>query len=263
MSWEQDEVRKISVGHTTRSVKNGRTVSEDLYVEREVPAPYDRIIAQLIAEDDQAEEDHGHEAVRRHSYARRVLNSFYEEILSYDDEAALFRSKVLTPLLQRQIVGVEDNYGPSVMQTVSEYQGIPTIEQATKFYLRHDPCHPRTIPNFRRTIIHIPEARWHLGVVLGHHLVGDPNAYNKNLPYQDVFKKYAEEQRKAGNKDVNNDTSYDDESGDDDEGEIPPESIPLFNYAEVRVIVELHLEEFFAPELERVVRISLLSPTFH
>ena len=151
-----------------------------LSMHMQVPAPYDRIISQLILEDEHAEEDYGHEAGRWQSYARRVLNFLWKEIRGFDEkfDKKESRPKSLTPILQRQLEGAEDNYSPSVRDSVSTEEGkTPTIEQATHFYLRDDPAHPRWILNFRRNIIYIPEARWHLGTLLGAHAVGDPECH--------------------------------------------------------------------------------------
>ena len=260
MLWKKSELRSILVGHWESDAGDNQPEERVVYVDTKVPAPYDRIIAQLLSEDEHAEEDHGHEAVRRQSYVRRVLNSFWEEIVSYEGGPAVFRSKILTPLLQRQIAGVEENYSPSVMESVSGSKDPPTIQQATMFYLRHDPCNPRWIQNIRRTMVHIPEARWHLGVLMGHNLVGDADAYNKVRANMDVLTAYAKAQAKAGNKDANHDTKYDEEGWEGDEDEsVEPEVVPVFNDAEVQVIVDENLEDFFAPELERVVRIPSYS----
>ena len=248
MSWETDELRPIQVGHR----------ESDAYQAREIPAPYDRIVAQLIQEDEHAEEDHGHEALRRQSYARRVLNSFWKEIKQYDGEPKHFRPKSLTPLLQRQLAGVEENYSPSVMQAVSNGQGTPTIEQATHFYLRDDPCVVRWIPNFRRNLVHIPEARWHLGIVLGENAAGDPVPYGRVRTNMDVLARYAKQQAEEAGDDAVGDTNDEEDDEYADEAEIDPESIPVFNEAEVQVIVNERLEKFFSPELERVVGVSRL-----
>ena len=258
MSWKRFETRTVMVGIVGSKWRNGERVMEpNSPLPSCIPAPYDRIVAQLIAEDEHAEHDDSHEAVRRQSYARRVLNSFWMEIREYRYETGplwKFRPKSLTPLLQRQLAGVEENYSPSVRESVSQGNGTPTIEQATHFYLRDDPTIPRWIPNFRRNLIYIPEARWHLGVVLGVHAIGDPQAFEQVRRNSDLITKNIQKQAENGARNLDTNDEQDNEYSDEEE--IDSVDIPRFNDLEVSVIVNERLEKFFAPELELVVRVS-------
>lgn len=158
-----------------------------------------------------------------------------------------FRSKVLTPILQRQLWGIYDGYGPSVREAIpisrsatpnsDEDEPTITILDATKFYLSEDPVDPALIPNYRRNLIYIPEARWHLGVMMGkHEKVGTGAYYNKVRDNHDRI--------------IN---ALDEEDDSSEEG------IALLRPAEVEAIFDEELEDFFRPELARVVRI-LSSP---
>jgi hypothetical protein len=53
---------------------------------------------------------------------------------------------------------VEENYGLSVRDAMSNGEGNPTIYDATNFYLSNDITDPYWIPNFRCNLLHIPEA---------------------------------------------------------------------------------------------------------
>jgi hypothetical protein len=142
MAWEKNELRTIQVGKVRSKRVKGKVVNEVTWVEKQIPAPYDRIVAQLIREDEHGKCNRGHEALRRQSYVQRVLDTFWLEIDLYDGDSVAFRSKALTPLLQRQLWGVEENYSPSVREVVRNGKGTPNIAQVTTFYLHDDPTDP-------------------------------------------------------------------------------------------------------------------------
>lgn len=175
-------------------------------------------------------QDLGYEAQRRMSFAQIILTALKAELTTYfahaDADPAAFRSYVLTPLLQRQLWGVEENYEPMVRAAVSNGSGDPTIEQATDFYLGEDPCNPSWIQTYRRNLVYIPEARWHLGIVLGTCAIGNAKAYRLVREHTDEI-----------------------EPSPRTEAGFPP-----FNAAEVSVIVLERLQSFFDPELARQVR---------
>jgi hypothetical protein len=248
MSWERGELRTIVVGTTVSIKVDGKTRTDFIKYQVLVPAPYDRIVAQLIAEDIHAKTDSGHEVLRRQTYAQVVLDKFWKEIKGYKGEAVNFRSKVLTPILQRQLWGVEENYGPALRLAVAGAPKNPTIAQATQFYLENDPTDPDWIPTFRRNLIYIPEARWHLGFVLGNYTVDDVTAYDsvrKNVDqiYKSMQKIAAIRARNkaAGKAAVKPKPTEDTE-------------VPELGILETYIIFSEHLDDFFEPELKRVVR---------
>ena len=74
--------------------------------------------------------DHGHlsgayEAQRHWSYVVQVMNAFGDELMEQRQlendgpHAPAWRSKVLTPILQRQLNGVSDVYAPALRVGVS------------------------------------------------------------------------------------------------------------------------------------------------
>ena len=158
-----------------------------------------------------------------------VLDAFGAELTSVRSTTANFRSKVLTPILQRHLQGVPDHYAPQVSLVISANDDV-TIGDATKFYLGQDPTDPQWIPTYRRNILYVPEVRWHLCVVLGKVKLGDADAYNRiRREHDDLI------------------------NGHRDDGSDEDDSTIAFGEAEVDVIVQDGLEEYFAEELANVV----------
>jgi hypothetical protein len=239
MHWAPRELRTIEVGKSRK--RTNKDTRDIICTTHRIPAPYNRIVSQLSLEMKHAEceIDKSHEARRRESYAKRTLDLFGKEVMTYNGPPAAFRSKILTPILQRQLWGVTDVYTPALRSAIaSGDDDIPTILDMTTFYLTEDPADAELIPNFRQTLIYCPEVRWHLGHVLGYITIGDPVTYKKIRANQDIL---AADLTRLNE--------------DDPEGE---EEILPFSAAEVRVIVDERLEEFFKPELESVVSASCL-----
>lgn len=251
MSWVPGELRSVEIG-TPRKLAR-RDAYQTKYHARQVPAPYDRIICQLLAEDRHGEANGGHEARRRQSYARRVLDKFVVELKAYDGPAADFRSYVLSPILARQLLGVPDSYANSLLECVSSLapddihhniESAVSIGDATEFYLAEDPTDPELIPQYRMNMLTIVEAMWHLSVVMGAIPEGSGGGYNSVQHHHDRLMEDLKGIRwLAGN------------SGGQGEN-------PRFNVFEVEMIIACRVEAFFAQELELVVcpiRMCILS----
>ena len=151
---------------------------------------YHELVCQLVSEDIHSETNTCHEAARRGAYARRVLDAFAEELNQIKDcsDSAMvrFRSKVLTPIVQRQKSGVPDFYTPAARRGVKGSPGPLTIEEATSFYLGEDPTDPRIIPYYRRSILLLPHVRWFLGFLMKAPPDNGANEYYANvLDHQD------------------------------------------------------------------------------
>lgn len=204
------------------------------WANRYVPVPYDRIVSQLIHEALHGEIDKSHEARRRQEYALRVLNAFGDEIYPRKGQWASFRPKSLTPILQRQLWGVEDCYAPSVQDAVASSSKFPTISDATRFYLADDPTDPAFCATYLRNICYVTLARWHLAILLGKVAVGDEDAY---VTFRENTDSMVQQLVDAGD---------DQDDGDDME-------VPGFRQEEVIVIMEEHLSSFFVDELEQNV----------
>lgn len=171
------------------------------YKTRYIPVPYARIAHQLYHEHTHGEVSLVYEAQRRGDYAARVLDAFGMEIrackhLETDGpHAGRWHSAVLTPILQRQIYGIPDTVASWAHEGIKYALRDPpadkndgngghndddddddnrnlTIYDVTKFYPSGDPLNPQTIPIFRRNLLLIREARWHLAVLSG---VADQN----------------------------------------------------------------------------------------
>jgi len=93
-----------------------------------------------------------------------------------------------------------------------------------------------------RNLLYIPEVRWHLCIVLGKVKPRDTDAYNRiRCEHNDLINAHQD------------DTSDDNGSNDDD-------STTVFGKAEVAVIVQDKLEEYFAEELANMI---CTNPLFH
>ena len=119
----------------------------------DIPFIYIQLISQLVAEDEHAGENDGHEALRRQTYAQQVLDYVGKELRSVKGNAVEgFRSKVLNPILQCYLQGVPDSYAPSICAAISDEEEV-TIADATLFYLAWDPVDPTFIPHYRRNLL--------------------------------------------------------------------------------------------------------------
>jgi hypothetical protein len=70
MNWESHELRRFEQGHSVTKIVDDRQVTEVVWLEQLIPAPYDRILSQLLHEDAHAEVDHAHEALRCQAFVR-------------------------------------------------------------------------------------------------------------------------------------------------------------------------------------------------
>ena len=257
MDWKEGDLRPVKLKQTKRS--RGKSRPKTVETPYKLPPPYHRLVSQLVCEIDFADSYYTHEAHRRQAYAEEVLDAFGWELnglKSTTDPAMMaFRSIVLTPILQRQLFGISDAYTPYVRSTIlgddddteptiEDVDTKLTIEVVTKFYLGEDPIDPVNIPTYRRNLIYLPEARWHLGLtmkVLGE--TPEPKAlglyFSKIQDHHDIIMKALQD----------NEIKYDDDG------------FPLLSHAERSAIIEEQLELFFAEELARPVRhILLLAP---
>ena len=199
----------------------------------QLPIAYHQIIHQLKMERRHGSHHNtGHEAQRRAVYAGETLDALGRELFNPSlVGGANFRSKVLNPELQRQMHGVPSHYTPVVRRAVANGDREVTIRDATEFYLKHDPVDPRMIPVFRRNLIYIPEARWHLGIVMGVTKPDSVPSFNRIHKNQD---RIMEALQKGPNP-------------SDDTG------VPLLNATELEVLYEEKIHQFFDAEIKRVV----------
>ena len=232
MNWKRGELRTIELGQwRKRPNVTAYTVSFAPY---EVPAPYDRLVGQLTAEQIHANVHDTHESRRRAVYAMATLDAFGEELLEFQKSelpVATFRSKVLTPILQRQRLGIHDAYTPFVRACIKDDGTQLTIRDDSKLYLSTDPANPAFIDTYRRNLLYVPDARWHLGVLMGvtgtsdedrgrhYHRVRENHDRVMATPLAEAHK------------------------------ERDPRGLPLLSHTEIEVIVDERLEDFFVQEL--------------
>jgi hypothetical protein len=234
LKWKAGELWGIEI--ITQTKNRNRSSTRGQSTERRIPVIYVQLIAQLVAEDNHGEHNSGHEAVRRQSYARQVLDHVAKELKGHKGSAAGFRSKVLNPILQRYLGGIPDCYTPSVRAAIAEDGKEPTIADATKFYLAEDPTDTSHIPRYRRNLLYISPMRWFLGTVLGNFSIKSVQSFDKTRSNHDkIMEAMAED------------------SDEDAEGE--SDSQEAFNGVEIDAILDENLQDFFSGELAETVGI--------
>ena len=202
-------------------------------VVRKIPVAYIRIVDQLERESTHGTHNDGHEALRRANYAEETLDAFGRELCHRDGSGPGFRSKVLNPIMQRQRAGIPSHYTPHVRNSM----GGRTIRHATRLYLSQDPVDPNVIPFYRRSLIYVPEVRWHLGLMMGNLDIKSTVDFNGIQENHNIIMKNL--------RDVPQPVS---------QGRIHP-----FNLAEAEVIVAEGLNTFFGDELKLSVRSPFVS----
>ena len=236
MDWTAGELRTIELGQYRKRV--GHSNSEVRYAPYEVPAPYDRIVNQLIAESVHSQTDLSHESCRRGVYALETLEAFGDEIKAFKAAGlppATFRSTVLTPILQRQRAGVCDAYRPFVQSCIAGARKVPTIKAVSQFYLGSDPTDPAQIPTYCRNLLYIPEARWHLGAIMK----GMDEAPDQRINTYNRVQANTDKIMASPLAETHKDRDH--------------WGIPLLSCTEIEVIFDEGLQKFFMPELALVV----------
>jgi hypothetical protein len=238
MTWEEGDVVQVTISQLIKN--SGKMSFHKKKTARVIPAAYVRLIDQFEMEASLATVNHDHEAQRRVTYAIETLNALGKELSSRKDTGAEFRSSVLNPIMQRQVRGVQSDYGPAVRNAIAKGR-TPTIYDATEFYLHLDHLDKKSIPLYRRQLIYSPEQRWHLGIVLGHVDPKDRSVLrNIWTNHEDIMEELHKEAC-AG--------KCQQASGDSGE-EI---SVPPFNAVEIEVIITEGLNKFFEKELALTV----------
>lgn len=228
MKWENGELCIVKYGKSRKRPKKQIRVWKLNPVR--IPLPYGRIVHQLTLEIQHGKADKAHESLRRLTYAERVLDALGDELTRYKGEPGSFRSGVLTPILQRQLRGVPDTYAPSIRRAISPFAPLPTIGQVTTFYLGNDPLDPRCIPSYRRNLVYIREAMWHLGILMGVVKVDSKEDFENSLAVNDIVMEMLRTTARP-----------------------PSQGIPPLAEVEIVVILSAGLEGFFKRELDRMV----------
>jgi hypothetical protein len=228
LNWEEGELFEITYGKT-RKMPN-RQYNKWIMKKKKIPVQYARLTQQFLFEIAHGLKDSGHESLRRCTYAQRMLDHFGWELNAFHGKEERFRSKVYSPILQRQLKGVHDAYAPSIARAIARADEAPTIGQVTTFYLGNDPLDRRAIPIYRRNLVYIREARWHLGIIMGKVQVESREHFELYLFHHDMIHRQLK-------------------------GVPRPQSrgVPPFMAYEIASIIRLELEEYFLPELKATV----------
>jgi len=175
------------------------------------------------------------------NYAQCILEVFGKELEGYKGAQEDFCSKVLNPVLQRQLRGPPDSYAPPLIDYMSSktYSKV-TLANTMVFYLSVDPLDPGCIPSYCRNLIYIREARWHLLVLKKEIKIGSAQEFNWSIGNHELILDALE---------------HDDEVEEDPEDDADP--VPRLGFTEVLVILYEGLTTYFVKELLKVVRIGL------
>lgn len=229
MKWKAGQLHDIFYGK--RKKQSGQRKRFNMVTKR-VPVQYARLLHQFLLEIELAKHTKAHEVLRRQTYAQKVLDEFGLELDRFRGPENEFRSKVLTPILQRQLNGIPDVHGPAVRRGIESRNGKPTIAQVTQFYLGNDPLAPGMKHSYRHNLIYIREARWHLAILLGKVDVKSEDDFTVTLQHHDCIQQRLKRSRKPNTN---------------------PKGFPVWNEVEVAAVVEEELDEWFDTEVNRVV----------
>ena len=236
MEWSEGELIQVEYG-VMKKVPRKRAWKL-VNVKKMIPVPYARLVHQFCLEILQGEVNSSHEAVRRMGYAQRMLDAFGKELEGFKGDKSKFRSKTFTPVLQRQLRGLPDNFAPPLKAFLCQRRPgkkKPTINEATSFYLAADPISPEFIPWYCRNLIYIREAAWHLGILMGQAAADSIQDFEQSIHHHGLVL--------AGLKEPDDPDRF-------EEGN----PIPRLTSTEVTAIFCQSLELYFEPELLRVVR---------
>jgi len=152
--------RKRGTSYATRQITDPTEDELGEPMEYEIHPGYRPFILGLLREIEFMTDDKlaTHNCLGRAVYLQKVMDEFAEEL-----EAAFvmvkerWRSRVLNPLLQRQLRGVSDHEPAAVKSEVGD-----TLGASAAFYLTHDPLNPNLTKKLRRNILYI----WHVRLSL-------------------------------------------------------------------------------------------------
>jgi len=152
--------RKRGMSYATRQITDPTEDELGEPMEYEIHPGYRPFILGLLREIEFMTDDKlaTHNCLGRAVYLQKVMDEFAEEL-----EAAFMavperrRSRVLNPLLQRQLRGVSDREQAAVKSEVGD-----TLGASAAFYLTHDPLNPNLTKKLRRNILYI----WHVRLSL-------------------------------------------------------------------------------------------------
>ena len=197
--WTLEQAVSLQFG-TSPKKKKERTYWRTQFL----TVPYLQLINQFMCELDHGHLSGAYEAQHRWSYVVQVMNAFGDELMEQHQlendgpHVPAWHSKVLTPILQRQLNSVSDVYAPALRVGISpdgsngsqgDNEGNDekpmTIAEATKYYLGDDPLHPKFLKMYLQNLVFVREMRWHLAILAEQHTAGDENFFDQTLTNQD------------------------------------------------------------------------------
>ena len=189
---------------------------------------YHRVILGFKREIAVVLQDRKHDAhhLFRAMYLLQVLDHFAEELA--DEKRAItmrWRSRVLNPLLQRQLRGIHDHSIPLIKEVV----GL-TKQDAARFYLVMDPFDPKLEKRVLRSLLYIWQVRWSIGRCI-------EGRYSK-ATVEDCERSRAITEKLWTERSTLDETEF--------------ESTPLWNY-EGQAIVEEDIVQYYADCMEEAV----------
>ena len=129
----------------------------------QIPAGYRRVLMGFLREIEFMTKDklRSHNCLFRAVYLTKVLDMFVDELKRIKPATPdRFRSRVLNPILQRQLRGVLDQEAMAVKSEVGD-----KLEEIGEFYLKEDPLDTRLTNKMLRNILYVWPVRLSLGYI--------------------------------------------------------------------------------------------------
>lgn len=113
------------------------------------------------------------------TYAQQVIDTFADELFSrrHVEGGLKWRSRVLNPILQRQLQGM--GHESLLSAHFIGLEGKELNEAIDEFYLHRDPLQPSQQNTLRWGVIYATDARWSLTVSTNPQMIGDECHYNQ------------------------------------------------------------------------------------
>ena len=111
MMWKEGQLHDISYGKRKKQLGDRKKWN---MVTKHVPVQYTCLLHQFLLEIQLAKHNKAHKILRQQTYAEKVLDEFGLELTRFCGAENDFHSKVLTPILQRQLNGIPDPQGPAI-----------------------------------------------------------------------------------------------------------------------------------------------------
>jgi hypothetical protein len=100
------------------------------------------------------------------TYAQKIIDALVDELTERGPTQGdlRWRSRVLNPILQRQLHGYMDHEPQMLATEFGDLEGEALKKAVNTFYLSRDPLHPSEQFSFREGVLYVTQARWGLAV---------------------------------------------------------------------------------------------------